>query len=246
MNIIGVIPARYASTRLPYKLVRNLLGKPLIQWTWEQASKSRLLDKLIIACDDSRIEEISKKFGAEVIFTSPLHLSGTDRIAEAVRDIDTKFVINIQADEPLIHPAVIDSLVREMLDNPQLVMATARKKIDDDKDINNPNVVKVVCDKNEFALYFSHLSIPYYRDSGSFRVYYKHLGIYAYTKDFLFTFKNLPVSPLEQAEKLEQLRVLNAGYKIKVIETKFDSVGVDTQEDFRSVERILGEKINGK
>lgn len=242
MEIIGVIPARYASTRLPYKLVRNLLGKPLIQWTWEQACNARLLDKLIIACDDETIEKTAKKFGAQVVRTSPQHLSGTDRIAEVVRDIDTEFVINIQADEPLIHPAVIDSLAREMLDNPQLVMATVRKKMDNDKDIDNPNVVKVVCDKNEFALYFSRLAIPYYRERQPLGVYYKHLGIYIYTKDFLFTFKNLPVSFLEEAEKLEQLRALDSGYRIKVIETKFDSVGVDTEDDFKNVERILREK----
>jgi 3-deoxy-manno-octulosonate cytidylyltransferase (CMP-KDO synthetase) len=238
-TIIGVIPARYASKRLPFKLVRKIAGKPLLQWTWENASRARLLDKLIIACDETEIERAAKEFGAKVISTSPQHLSGTDRVAECISNIDVDIVINIQADEPLLHPSVIDSLAQEMLSNSKLVMATVKKRIEDTADINNPNVVKVVCDKDNFALYFSRLAIPYQRDSDTQVAYYKHLGIYAYTKDFLYTFKNLPKSCLEEAERLEQLRALEAGYRIKVIETKFDSVGVDTDEDFQKVERIL-------
>ena len=242
MNVLGVIPARYASTRLPYKLVRNLFGKPLLQWTWENASRARLLDKLIVACDDPKIEEVARGFGAEVMMTSSQHSSGTDRVAEAARDIDAKIVLNIQADEPLMHPSTIDSLVQTMLDDSTLVMVTVRKKIDDQHEITSPSVVKVICDKNDFALYFSRFPTPYYRESDTPRLYYKHLGIYAYTKDFLYTFKNLPSSYLEQAEKLEQLRALQAGYKIKVIDTLFDSWGVDTEEDLQKVERILSEK----
>ncbi len=242
MEVIGVIPARYSSSRLPYKLLRKLGPKPVIQWTWEHASKARLLDRLIIACDDPRIEEAAKEFGAKVVMTSAQHNSGTDRIAEAVRDIEVKIVINIQADEPLIHPFIIDSLAEEMLADPQLVMVTVKKKITDIQEINNSNVVKVVCDKNDFALYFSRFPIPFYRSQDTPKLYYKHLGIYAYTKDFLFTFKNLPPSKLEEAEKLEQLRALQTGYKIKVIETLFDSWGVDTEEDLKKVERIMEER----
>jgi 3-deoxy-manno-octulosonate cytidylyltransferase (CMP-KDO synthetase) len=242
MNVIGIIPARYQSTRLPFKVLRKLFDKPLLQWTWENASKAAMLDKLIIACDDARIEAAAKEFGAQVVLTSDKHSSGTDRIAEAVRDIDAKIVINIQADEPLIHSSNIDSLAQEMLDNPDLVMATLRKKIDDDDEINDPNIVKVVCDKNDFALYFSRFAVPYYREENASKVYYKHLGIYSYTKDFLYTFKNMPFSQLEKAEKLEQLRVLEAGYKIKVVETQFDSWGIDTEEDLGKVENILEEK----
>lgn len=251
-NVIGVIPARYASKRLPFKLTRLLCGKTLLQWTWENASSARVLDKLIIACDHMEIEELAKGFGAEVILTSPRHSSGTDRIAEAVRDIDFKIVINIQADEPLIHPSVIDSLAHEMLADSDLVMTTVKKRINDEDEINNPNVVKVICDRSDFAIYFSRFSIPYRRQdkisqacfspvSGTdeAKIYYKHLGIYGYTKDFLYVFKNLPCSYLEKAEKLEQLRALEAGYKIKIIETQFDSYGVDTEEDFKQVERIL-------
>ncbi|MCF7873705.1 MAG: 3-deoxy-manno-octulosonate cytidylyltransferase [Candidatus Omnitrophica bacterium] len=245
-NVIGVIPARYASTRLPVKLLRDLCGKSILQWTWESASGARLLDRLIIACDHPEIEKEAKKIGAEVVNTSDQHTSGTDRIAEAVRDIDAKLIINIQADEPLIHPSVIDSLAQEMFTNKDLFMATVKKKIEDKNQINNPNIVKVICDKLDFAIYFSRFPIPYYRskdnNDSSDKAHYKHLGIYAYSKDFLYTFKNLPVSRLEKAEKLEQLRALEAGYKIKVIETHFDSFGIDTADDLYEVERILMQK----
>lgn len=244
-NVIGVIPARYESKRLKHKLLRSLYGKTLLQWTWENAQATHILDKLIIACDHSEIVREAKKIGAEVVLTSADHHSGTDRVAEAVRDIEAKVVINIQADEPLIHSSIIDSLAQTMLSNPDLVMATVKTKIEQEAEITNPNVVKVVCDREDFAIYFSRLPIPYYRDSEVERIYYKHLGIYAYTKDFLYTFKNLPPSYLEKSEKLEQLRALEGGYKIKVIETKFDSWGVDTEEDFQEVERILAERGGG-
>ena len=242
MDVVGVIPARYASKRLPFKLLRKILNKPLIQWTWENAKKARLLDKLIIACDDASIEKVAKEFGADVVITSVMHSSGTDRVAEVVRDMDVKIIINIQADEPLVNPIIIDTLAEEMLSNPKLNMATIRKKITDIEEINNPNIVKVICDKDGFAIYFSRFPIPFYREKIENMIYYKHLGIYAYTKDFLFTFKNLPFSYLEDAEKLEQLRAIEAGYKIKVIETSFDSIGVDTEEDLKKVENILRKK----
>jgi 3-deoxy-manno-octulosonate cytidylyltransferase (CMP-KDO synthetase) len=249
IDVIGVIPARYASTRLPVKLLQNLCGKSILRWTWESASGARLLDKLIIACDHPEIEKEARKIGAEAVITSDKHTSGTDRIAEAIRDIDAKLVINIQADEPLIHPSVIDSLVQEMLAAKDLPMATVKKKIEEKSQINNPNIVKVICDKLDFAIYFSRLPIPYRRDKNkndNFETftgtYYKHLGIYAYSKDFLYTFKNLPVSQLEKAEKLEQLRALEAGYKIKVIETHFDSFGIDTSDDLYEAEKVLMQK----
>lgn len=241
INIIGVIPARYASTRLSFKLLQNLCGKPVLQWTWESASGAHLLDRLIIACDHPKIEEEAKKFGAETVLTSNLHRSGTDRIAEAVRDIEAKIVINIQADEPLIHPSVIDGLAQEMLSEKNLYMATVKKRIEDPREINDAGTVKVISDKSGFAIYFSRWPLPYYRSEEK-KIYYKHLGIYAYTKDFLYTFKNLPLSRLEKAEKLEQLRALEAGYKIKVIETHFNSWGIDTFEDLQEVEKILAKK----
>ncbi|MFA5336938.1 MAG: 3-deoxy-manno-octulosonate cytidylyltransferase [Candidatus Omnitrophota bacterium] len=242
IDVIGVIPARYESSRLPHKLLREICGKPLIQWAWENASKASLLDRLIIACDNVKIKEVAESFGAKVVMTSMKHQSGTDRIAEAVRDIDARIVINIQADEPIMHQSTIDSLAREMINNPSTLMATVRKKIETDEDINNPNVVKLICDKNDFAIYFSRYPIPYYRDGSIEKKYYKHLGIYAYTKDFLYTFKNLPSSFLENAERLEQLRAIEAGHKIKVIETKFESIGVDTEEDLQKVETVFNER----
>ncbi len=242
MEAIGVIPARLESQRLSRKLLRRVFGKPIIQWTWENAKRAHLLDRLIVACDSSEIVDTVKEFGGEAVLTSLDHRSGSDRIAEAVRDIDVRIIVNIQADEPLIHPSVIDSLVACMIDNSSILMATVKKKIDDEDEINNTSIVKVVTDKDNFALYFSRFPIPFLREKSKDVVYYKHLGIYAYTKDFLFTFKNLPFSYLEECERLEQLRALEAGYRIKVIETKFDSWGVDTEEDLRKVESILSQR----
>ena len=242
MDVIGVIPARYLSKRLEHKLLRLVGGKTLLQWTWETAKASRCLDKLIIACDSEQLQREVARFCGEAVMTSSSHLSGTDRIAEAVRDIDVKIVVNIQADEPLIHPSTIDRITQEMLDNSDLVMATVKKEIENESEINNPNVVKVICDKDDYAIYFSRFPIPYMRQGGIPKIYYKHLGIYVYSKDFLFTFKNSPRSYLEEAERLEQLRAVQAGYKIKVLETQFDSCGVDTEDDLREVEEILKQR----
>ncbi|MBU2043954.1 MAG: 3-deoxy-manno-octulosonate cytidylyltransferase [Candidatus Omnitrophica bacterium] len=244
MKVIGVIPARYQSTRFTHKLLHNLKGKPLLQWSWQAANKASLLDELIIACDHPEVAKVAEKFGARVVMTSPEQPSGTDRIAEAVSGLDVGIVVNIQADEPLIHPSVIDGLVNEMLSDRSILMATAKTKIDTDHEINNPNAVKVICDKDGWAIYFSRYPIPYYRGQDEPKNYYKHLGIYAYTKDFLYTFKNLGPSSLEKAEKLEQLRVIEAGYKIKVIQTQFNSWGVDTQEDLEQIEKILADQDN--
>ena len=242
MQVIGVIPARISSSRFPKKLLKPLLGKSVIEWTWLNAKRSKSLDDLIIACDDEKIINEARRFGAKAVFTSPNHLSGTDRIAEAVSQIDTDIVINIQADEPLIHPSVVDSLTEVMLQDSNLVMATAIKEIEDEEEVKDPNVVKVVTDKDNFALYFSRAPIPFLRDQSSQVIYFKHIGIYAYTKDFLYVFKNLPPSRLEQVEKLEQLRILEAGFKLKTVLTSFDSWGIDTEEDLEKVERVLTEK----
>ncbi len=242
LKVIGVIPARYESTRLKHKLLRKIGGKSLLQWTWENVISSRLLDKVIIACDHPRIKEEAEQFGARAILTLVDHASGTDRISEAVRDIEVKVVINIQADEPLLPASVINGLAEAMLFDPELVMATAKVKIEAEDEINDPNVVKVVGDKDGFAVYFSRSPIPYYRQGSAAKIYYKHLGVYAYRRDFLYTFKDLPPSCLEAAERLEQLRALEAGYKIKLIETGINSWGVDTEEDLKRVETILSAK----
>lgn len=246
MNAIGVIPARYGSTRLEGKVIADILGKPLIQHVYEKAKQARLLDDLIVAADDDRVFNKVKEFGGKVVFTAPKQPTGTDRIAEVVNPIDVRVVVNIQGDEPLVRPKMIDDLARVLLEDKSLVMATLIKKIENPKDIENPNVVKVAVDKEGFALYFSRAPIPYIRgqapEDTKTSVYYKHIGLYAYTKDFLFTFTNLPSGQLESLEKLEQLRALENGYKIKCVETEFDTIGVDTPEDLEKVIEILSKE----
>ena len=242
MDAIGIIPARYGSTRFEGKVLADLNGKPMIQWVWEAAKRANILDEVIVACDDKRIAEAVSSFGGEAVFTSKEHQSGTDRICEIVNPIDVKVIVNIQADEPLLEPIMIENIARPLLDEPALNMATLMKRIEDAEEISDPNVVKVLTDKNGSALFFSRSTIPYLRDLSESATYYKHIGLYAYTKDFLFIFKNLPVSNLERIEKLEQLRVLEAGFRIKVVETNISTVGVDTPEDLEKVKRIISER----
>jgi len=241
MDVIGVIPARYASTRLEAKVLADILGKPLIQHVWERAKQAKLLDDLIIACDDERVASAAKEFGAKAVMTSKDHSTGTDRIAEVVNPLDVRIVLNIQGDEPLIHPTMIDSVARALLDDHSTAMATIAKKIEDHHAVADHNVVKVVLDKNNFALYFSRAAIPHHPANSEVKapVYYKHIGLYGYTKDFLFTFRNLPPSSLEKTERLEQLRALEAGFRIKVVETKYDTISVDTPEDLQKAKEYL-------
>jgi len=243
MKAIGVIPARWGATRFEGKVLANLLGKPVIQHVWENAKRAKTLDDLIVACDDERILKVVQGFGGKAIYTSPDQPSGTDRIAEVVNPIDVKIAVNIQGDEPLMKPIMIDNLVIALENEKIAQMATIIKRIEDDSELTNSNIVKVVTDKNGYALYFSRYAIPYNRtseiDEKKRPVYYKHVGLYAYTKDFLFTIRNIPESPLEKAEKLEQLRVLEYGYKIKTVETKFDTVGIDRPEDLKRAEDEL-------
>jgi 3-deoxy-manno-octulosonate cytidylyltransferase (CMP-KDO synthetase) len=242
MDVIGVIPARYGSTRFEGKVLADIHGKPMIQWVWEVAKRAKILDEVIIACDDKRIEEAVNGFGGRAVFTAKEHPSGTDRICEVVNPLEVKVVVNIQADEPLIEPVMIENVAGSLLENPQLNMATLMKEIDEPDEVADPNVVKVLTDKNGFSLYFSRATIPYQRDKSVTPLYYKHIGLYAYTKDFLFIFKNLPESALEKTEKLEQLRVLEEGFKIKVIETKISTIGVDTPEDLEMVKKIISQR----
>ena len=244
MQVVGVIPARYGSTRLKGKVLLDLCGKPLIQHVWEGASKAKTLDIVLIATDDEKVKQVCEGFGAKVVLTSPACQSGSDRISQAVKNIPAAIVLNIQGDEPLMSPSAIDDLVKGILNEKDAPVATLVRKITKKKDIESPSVVKAVIDNKGFALYFSRATIPFDRDQRSKKpkVYYKHLGIYAYRKSFLMDFNNLPASKLEQTEKLEQLRILEAGYKIKVIETDQDSIGVDTKEDLLKVKRILEAK----
>ena len=241
MDVVGIIPARYSSTRFEGKVLADVLDKPMLQHVWERAKQARLLDELIIACDDERVADAASGFGAKVALTSKGHISGSDRICEVVNPLDVKIVINIQGDEPLIHPTMIDGIARCLLDDNSISMATIIKAIDEPEIINDPNVVKVVMDKNNFALYFSRSAIPHHAKNSEITtpVYFKHIGLYGYTKDFLFIYKNLPASYLEKVERLEQLRVLEGGFRIKVIETKYDTIGVDTPEDLEKLKEYL-------
>ncbi|HAJ56680.1 MAG TPA: 3-deoxy-manno-octulosonate cytidylyltransferase [Candidatus Omnitrophica bacterium] len=243
MDVIGVIPARYGSVRFEGKLLADLLGKPVIQHVWENALKARTLNDLVVACDDDRIYKAVVEFGGKAVMTAKGHASGTERILEVVSDLDVKVVVNIQGDEPLVHPSMIDDVAYFLLNNPDMPVATISKRIEHEEEIPDANVVKVVTDKKGHALYFSRWPIPFVRDEEpGMRIHYKHIGLYAYTKDFLFTYKNLPPSKLEKFEKLEQLRVLENGYPIKVIETKHETIGVDTREDLEKVRQYLNMK----
>ena len=239
MDAIGIIPARYGSTRFEGKVLKDLCGKPVIQHVYERAKKAKMLDDLIIAADDDRIIKTVEGFGGKVVFTSKSHSTGTDRLTEVANAIDVRIVVNIQGDEPLINPLVIDDLVRTMQSDPKIVMATVVKRSYSEEEFRSPDVVKAIVNDDNYALYFSRLPIPTLLKPGPDGYFFKHIGIYAYQKDFLFTFKKLPVSYLETNERLEQLRALENGYRIKVIETKFETVGVDTPEDLALAREIL-------
>lgn len=239
MKIVGIIPARWASTRFEGKVLAMINGKPMIQHVWERSGKSEMLNDLVIACDDDRIVIAAEQFGAKTILTSKDHASGTDRLAEAIQSIDGDIIVNIQGDEPLIEPAVIDALVMALVNDPSCSMGTVIKRLTAKKELKDPNVVKVVVDGEMNALYFSRSVIPFDRDNDEEAIYYKHLGIYAYRRDFLLSYKSLPKSNLEKVEHLEQLRALEFGYKIKTVITDVETIGVDTPEDLARVEKVI-------
>ncbi len=236
MKKVGIIPARYASTRLPGKPLADINGKPMIQWVYENSKRANL-DRIIVATDDERVQNAVKNFGGEVVMTSKDHLNGSSRLAEVADKIEADIIVNIQGDEPCISPAVIDRVL-EAFEDRKCLMGTLKTKIINKNEIDNPNCVKVITDINNDALYFSRSSIPYNRDGLEIN-YYKHLGIYAYKKDFLLDYVKMKPTQLELSESLEQLRVLEKGYKIKVLETKEKLVGVDTLEDLERVREIL-------
>ncbi len=235
MKIVTIIPARYASTRFPGKLLAHKTGKYLIQHVYERVTQARLAGEIIVATDDKRISDACASFGANCCMTSVNHTCGTDRIAEVVTKMPQKpdIVINVQADEPEIEPANIDTLAKLLQDNPQADMATLAAEFGQNDDINNPNIVKVVMGKKNNALYFSRLAIPYVRDKGSAQpTYYKHIGLYAYRPQVLLELSMLKPTPLEQAEKLEQLRALENAFSIVLGIVQHDSVGIDTPEQY--------------
>jgi 3-deoxy-manno-octulosonate cytidylyltransferase (CMP-KDO synthetase) len=241
MSITAIIPARYAATRFPGKLVASLAGKPIIQWVYEGARQCPLINQIIIATDHETIYKAAIGFGCKAQMTFPNHQTGTDRIAEVAKDIDSDIIVNLQGDEPFMEGSIIGLAIEPFLLDPSLVMSTLKAPIRNPEELIDPNTVKVVTDHDHFALYFSRAPIPYWRDgqpefSHPCKNVYKHIGLYVYRKDFLFELTKMPQSPLEKIEKLEQLRVLENGYKIKVINCSFQGVSIDTPEDLRKAE----------
>ncbi|MCL7748036.1 3-deoxy-manno-octulosonate cytidylyltransferase [Halalkalibacter alkaliphilus] len=238
MKVVGVIPARYGSTRFPGKPLALINGKPMIQHVYEQVTKSKELETVVVATDHEDIKRVVEEFGGKAIMTRTDHETGSDRISEVTGKVDGDFYVNVQGDEPLIRPELIDALVQAAKESPEAVV-TAKTAIKNEEDVTNPNVVKVVTNKKGFALYFSRSAVPYNR-SGLEHKHFKHLGLYGYPKEVLNQFVQLPPSDLEKVEVLEQLRLLENGYSLKVVETTYDAVGVDTPEDIEKVEMILG------
>ena len=242
MKVACIIPARFESTRFEGKPLADLCGRPMIQHVYERVLKSGSVSQAAVATDDDRIYRTVVNFGGRAVMTAADHKSGTDRIAEAVAGLKLNpddIVLNVQGDQPLFEPVQIDEVVQPLLEDPAIVMATLIYRIRRAEEITHPNAVKVVVDRDGFAIYFSRATIPYVRDPGQAANYYKHHGIYAYRRSFLETFTRLPQGVLERLEALEQLRAIEHGYKIKVVETIYDSVEVDTCEELARVARII-------
>lgn len=249
MKITVIIPARYGSTRFEGKAIADIMGKPMVQHVYERASRASLVSDVMVATDDERIAAAVRTFGGRVEMTSPTHETGTDRLAEVARRSDADIIVNVQGDEPLIEPAMIDQAIRPLVEDSTLPMGTLKSRITTLHDFLSPNVVKVVTDQAGFALYFSRSPLPNFRDrwndlkdeafiSGKL-LCYKHVGLYVYRRDFLLRFASLAPTPLEQAEKLEQLRALENGHRIRVVETEHASIGVDTPADLEKVLEYL-------
>lgn len=242
MKVVAVIPARYESVRFPGKSLVDIKGKPMIQHVYERTCQSALFTQVIVATDDRRIHEAVRGFGGVARMTSSRHRTGTDRIAEVARDIDADILVNVQGDEPLIHSQMLEQVLQPLFDTPQVAIGTLKHPIDMSEDLFNPNVVKVITDVNGRALYFSRAPIPWLKGKdmhgAGFREFrfYRHIGLYSYRRDFLLEFIDLPHTPLEIVEGLEQLRALEYGHRIQVVETPYESIGVDTPDD---LERVL-------
>jgi 3-deoxy-manno-octulosonate cytidylyltransferase (CMP-KDO synthetase) len=235
MKVVAVIPARLCSTRFADKVLAKDTGKFLIQHTYERACLAKLPEKVIIAADDEKVVAAAKTFGAECVLTSPDHQSGTDRIAEAVADMDVEIIVNLQGDEPEIDPGNIDYLAKMLMDNPDCPMATLAAEFQTAEQVYDPNIVKVIVGRNNKAIYFSRWPIPYDREKsgvGDVKQYLRHIGIYAYRKKFLLEITALPQTPLEKMEKLEQLRTIENGYSILVGKVKHTCDGIDTPEQY--------------
>jgi len=237
MRVIAVLPARYGSSRFPGKPLALINNKPMIQHVYERVNKVSNLDRVVVATDNAKIYDTVLSFGGEVVMTKDTHESGSDRMAEVSNLIDGDIFLNVQGDEPLIDERLIAEIVEQSIQHNNHVI-TAKKAIESEEDIENPNVVKVITNRNKEAIYFSRSPIPYNRSDKPI-TYYKHLGIYCYPKHILQEFVKLPKSQYEEVEMLEQLRLLENGYEIKVLETTYDSIGVDTPKDIAKIENLL-------
>ena len=245
MQGIAIIPSRYSAQRLPGKPLADIAGKPMIQWVYEAAKKAKTLSRVIVATDDKRIEEAVKRFGGEVMMTDPALPSGTDRVAAVAEKAPADFYVNVQGDEPLMSPEAIDACAG-LIRSGKFTFSTVMTPMKVLSDLSNMAVVKVLADQTGRAIYFSRYPIPYSRQAepqkGEPFACHKHVGLYGYTKETLFRFRDLPVSALERGESLEQLRALNAGIPIGITEVDFESIGVDTPEELNRVREILGQR----
>jgi len=249
MKISAVIPARYGSRRFEGKPLADILGKPMVQHVYEGVSQSKLIDEVIVATEDQRILEAVKSFGGKAILTSPTHPTGTDRVAEVTRKLKSEIIVNVQGDEPLIIGSIIDKAIRPLLLDDTLHMSTLMTRIEEVRDWLNPHIVKVVVDQKNFALYFSRSPIPFPRDLNIGRLesnpfgtsrplpkrVFKHIGVYVFRRKFLLNFSKMKPTPLEKLEKLEQLRALENGYRIKVTPVNYEPICVDTPEDLGKI-----------
>jgi 3-deoxy-manno-octulosonate cytidylyltransferase (CMP-KDO synthetase) len=253
-QVVAVIPARYDATRLPGKPLADIAGRPMIEHVYRRAAAARGVDAVVVATDDSRIADAVRGFGGIAVMTDAGHRTGTDRIAEVAAGLPCEIVLNVQGDEPLIEPDVIEAVIAPLMADPMLEMSTVCVAIADRADYDNPNVVKVVKDRTGRALYFSRAPIPHFREGmlgtpkggayvvgagAGFNPPFKHIGLYGYRRTFLLKFATLAQTPLERTEALEQLRALEHGYRIQAVETRYDSIGVDTPEDLERVRRQL-------
>ncbi|MFC1558242.1 3-deoxy-manno-octulosonate cytidylyltransferase [candidate division KSB1 bacterium] len=251
-GILGVIPARYGSTRFPGKPLASICSKPMIQHVYERASGSKVIDKLIVATDNEEIFDCVKSFGGDVIMTDSSIPTGTDRAAEAARKYPYDIILNIQGDEPLLEGEMLDSLAKPLIEDETVYSSTLVKRITEERELTDPNLVRVILDKDGYALYFSRSIIPYYNYSDNKdewinnHTYYRHIGLYGYRLDFLFTFIELKESSLEKAERLEQLRVLENGYRMKAGIVDYTPYPVDVPDDIPIVEEMINKRISTK
>lgn len=246
MKVTVIIPSRYGSSRLEGKPLADIAGKPMIQHVYERSSEASGVDDVLVATDDERILSAVKGFGGKAVMTSADHQTGTDRLAEVAASLDSDLIVNVQGDEPLISPRMIEEAIAPLIEDPSIKMGTLKAVLSNSEDLYDSAVAKLVVDKDDFALYFSRSPIPYLREDGdaaSDTVYYKHIGLYVYDRQFLLHYAGMPQTPLEKAERLEQLRALENGYRIKAVTTEEQSIGVDTPEGLEKVRALITKRM---